>query len=100
MSVNGGGKRFGLAVSLAALVLGVVGLGAAVVWMRDGGTGPGVLAGVLLPLAMVAGPVLGLRRHSRMRLAAVLDRFADRELAQEQKRRDSRTSQPVGKARR
>ncbi len=97
MSVNGGSRRlgFGVAASLAALALGVVGLGAGAVWLQDGGTGPAVLAGVLLPLALVAGPVRGLRAHSRMRFQAALDRFADRELAQEQRRQTRRVAREV-----
>ncbi len=102
MFVNGGGKRFGFGVTgvVAALVLGVAGLAAGVVWLRDGGTAPAVLAGVLLLLALVAGPIVGLRVHSRMRLQAALDRFADRELAQERKRQVGRPSRAVGKVRR
>jgi hypothetical protein len=75
------GKWVGFAV--AALVLGAVGAGAAVVWLQDGGVTAGLLAGVFLPLAVVAGPVAGLRAHSRSRLQAVLDQFADRQLERE-----------------
>jgi hypothetical protein len=83
----------GFVAGLAALVLGAVGAAAAVVWMRDGGTVPAALAGLLLPLAVVAGPVYGLRAYSRWRLRAVLDRFADTELAREQQRRTKRLSE-------
>jgi hypothetical protein len=100
MFVNGGGKRFGFGVTaLAALVLGGVGFAAGVLWLRDGGMAPGVLAGVLLPLALVAGPIVGLRAHSRMRLQAVLDRFADRELAQERQRQGKRLPRETRKVR-
>jgi hypothetical protein len=99
MSVNGGGKSLvrRVAASLAALVLGVVGSWAAVFWLRHGGTTPGVLAGVLLPLAFVAGPVRGLRAHSRMRMQAILDQFADRQLAQERQRQIRFSSRDTGK---
>jgi hypothetical protein len=92
MTVHESGKGFlaGLAAGLAALVLGAVGAAAAAVWLRDGGTAPAALAGVLLPLAVAAGPVYGLRLYSRRRLRAALDRFADTQLAQEQERRAKR----------
>jgi hypothetical protein len=87
------GFRQGLGAGLAALVMGAVGAAAAAVWLRDGGTNPAVLAGVLLPLAVAAGPVYGLRLYSRSRMQTMLDRFADTQLAQEQERRAKRLSE-------
>ncbi len=86
------GKQLGFWV--AALVVGAAGAAAAMVWLHDGGLAPGLLAGVLLSLSLVAGPVRSLRAHSRSRLHAVLDEFADRQLAGERQRRRMRQKSP------
>jgi hypothetical protein len=101
MFVNGGGKGLGRrwAAGLAALVLGVAGGAAAVIWLRQGGMLPGALAGVLLPLALVAGPIRGWQVHSRMRMQAMLDQFAERQMARERLRQTRLSSRDAAKVR-
>jgi hypothetical protein len=75
----------------------VAGLGvwAAAVWLGQGAQEYGWLAGVLLPLAVLAGPVRWGRQYARARWQAVLDRFADRQLAQEREHRERRLTRAL-----
>jgi hypothetical protein len=101
MFVNGAGKGLGRrwAAVLAALVLGVAGGAAGVIWLRQGGMLPGALAGVLLPLALVVGPIRGWQVHSRRRMQAVLDQFAERQMARERLRQTRLSSRDAAKVR-